>query len=753
MDRHRDSIVPPSRALGLFALAGALIALSGHLELIRRFGTALPFRDQWKCTGQDLLGRWAEGNLSWRHFFEPLNDHWPVLTRALSFMLTRLNGQWNNLVETTCNALLYAVAVFVFLRMILPALGRGLGGVFAIGAGVVLALPVTWENTLWGIQSLVYLQILLSLIYLASIASRDRFDAGWILGQLAGLLVLLTQHSGVLAHAAAVPLLAWRLIHREGRREITMANLAIAMAIIAGFFALIPAMNATAHLRADSWRIALDVALRQLAWPIAHPGGALLIYLPWIFFTLDRVARRRLSATDAFIIAAGFWVGAQAAAIGYGRGADTAGFVSRYCDFLALGLLLNGACLLRLWQATATSVLRFAVLALALGWLGTASRGLWLESRYGHAGYNLSRRNAVNAENLQAVRDYITTRDPGHLSRGSVADTLYTYPPAVRDLLENARFRSLLPPETGAVEARSDQGRIGLVLGWLPSAAPFITGLGLALATAVYGRSRKAPPPALPALETSTWTGKKICATVGVLSLISTTLVALWPGSLEFQRGKRWTNAFAPPVPGVTFVDLNLRSADSRNEISPAAPQRAVATIPAEMRMHWYGTLLGGSPEFQGVLRGSDFEVRQRYLFVPVTGWPSWSGNGLRWRFVDPKTNIEQWVSFVAPNPVDGVAIWQVDAAPFLGKRAALFLYDGGPSQQNWLGVARPAATDNPAFGRTWISLIHAERAEDSHQVIAWFALGSTLVFAGLALWLARERWLSHWRHNDDLAS
>jgi hypothetical protein len=754
MDGHRDSLEEPQQRRHRLALAigGALIALGGHLELIRRFGTSLPFRDQWKCTGQDLLGRWVDGQLTWRHFFEPLNDHLPVLTRALSFAVARLNGQWNNLVEITGNALLHAVAVFIFLLMVIPALGRGAGACFAIGAGVVLALPITWENTLWGIQSLVYLQILLSLIYLGAIATRERFDAGWFVGQAAGLLVLATQHSGILAEVAAVPLLGWRLLRSEGSRVVAMTNLVIALMLIGTFFALIPPMTATVSLRADSWQIALDVALRQLAWPIAHPAGALLLYLPWLVFATDRLARRRLPSPDALILAAGFWVGSQAAAIGYGRAVDAAGFVSRYCDFLSLGLLLNAACLFRLW-ANAGKMPRLLLGAVAAAWALASVNGLWRESRHGHAGFNLERRHAVNAANLAAVSGYLASHDPGHLTGGSVPDTLYTYPPTVKELLDKPGFRAFLPPETGAAEARQDQGRLGTLILWLPRVALGFSGVGVALVAGAYVRSRKTSSFAAPFLEQTEWTRHRVWFAATGLLAGSVAVLALWPGAWNFERTRRWADAFAPPITRVEYVDVRLRPADPGFELSPSAPIRAVATIPVEMRLHWQGTLLGGSPDFQGILRSADFKVPHHHLFVPVSGWPNWPGNGLRWRFQNPVTSEERWVSFMGQNPVDGVAMWEVPTTPFLGWRAALFLYDGGTGPQGWVGVGRPAASNDGSFGREWLSLIHAERAEGTHRLLAAFVVVAALAWAVFTVVSYRGLWLSHWRRVDDPAS
>ncbi|HLP09981.1 MAG TPA: hypothetical protein VK178_17605, partial [Opitutaceae bacterium] len=333
-----------ARPWRLLALGAALLALAGRLCLIRGYGTALPFRDEWKAVAVDLLDPWLAGTLGWRNFVAPLNDHCLVLTRTFAFALVRLNGQWNNLLETSLNALLLVPPLALVVRTVAPALGRAAAVAWTLLAGLLLALPITGENTLWGIQSLVFFQVALSVIYLWAVATRTRCDALWWLGQLAGGLALLTQQSAVLAPVAAALLLGWRLVRDAETRRNAAAGVAFAALWIGCYFALAPDFTVTSDMRADSWRVALDVCLRQLAWPLPHPAFAFLLYAPWLWFVADRLRRRRLDAADALLLVLALWVGAQAAAIGFGRGGETTGFVSRYCDFLLYGVIVNAAC-------------------------------------------------------------------------------------------------------------------------------------------------------------------------------------------------------------------------------------------------------------------------------------------------------------------------------------------------------------------------------------------------------------------------
>jgi len=742
--------VTPAAARGrawwlLAALAGALLALGGRLELIREFGTSLPFRDEWKSTAADLLGPWADGRLEWRAFLAPLNDHWIVLTRLLSFGLARLNGQWNNLLETTVNAVLYGAAIWLFIAAAAPALGRRLGAGFALAAGFVLALPFTWENTLWGIQSLVFLQIGLSLVYLRAVALEPRPTAGWWLGQLAGGLVLFTQQSGVLAYAAAALVLGWRLARRDGDRRVAAAGLGLAALWTLVFLAFGPRLAVTAGHSADSWRVALDVTLRQLGWPLPHPAWAFLMVLPFALFAGTRLVRPRWEGREAFLLATGLWVAAQAAAIGYGRGGDTTGFVSRYCDFLALGYLVNAACLALLWRTFPSRAGRAGTALIAAAWIGCSLPGLWHESTASHTLYNLERRPAVNAQNLAAVRAFIATGNPASLAQEKIGDTLYTYPPTLVELLGKPRFRALLPPETGAAEARADYGRLGALARWLPRAgrglavAGALLGLGLALAGGARpapgeepGTTARAAPPvaAPPPPLFLVWCGATALAAAAWLA---------WPQPFEFATGPRWQAAYAPAGDELEFIDPVFHGETDRH-ILPEDVVGAVATEPAAVRPFWYGTLLGGRPGFTGILRSDPVAVRRRYLFTPVSGWPNWPGNAIRWRFENPADGAVEWRAAEVPptEPREAVILWTVDAAAFRGWKAALVLFDGNGEEHAWLGVARPVATDDPGFGRRWLAALRAERAEPTHRVLAAAALLG--LAGGAAQFVARRR-------------
>ena len=61
MSRSPTDSASSRRAWWLLALGGALLALAGRLWLIRHYGTALPYRDEWKAVIHNTLASIPEG--------------------------------------------------------------------------------------------------------------------------------------------------------------------------------------------------------------------------------------------------------------------------------------------------------------------------------------------------------------------------------------------------------------------------------------------------------------------------------------------------------------------------------------------------------------------------------------------------------------------------------------------------------------------------------------------------------------------
>jgi hypothetical protein len=185
----------------------------------------------------------------------------------------------------------------------------------------------------------------------------------------------------------------------------------------------------------------------------------------------------------------------------------------------------------------------------------------------------------------------------------------------------------------------------------------------------------------------------------------------------------------------VTYSELQFEQDDTGMQNLVAA-RGAVETVPVEARTFWYGTRLKLKPDFRGVLRSQPFIVQSRYLTVPFTGFPCFPGNGLRVRFIDPVTKKEAWESYVGNDAGTSWNLWTLDASAYQGAEATLFLYDGHDGPKGWLGVARPAQTDDSAFSTQWRAHLRLERAHATHRTIAIATLATGVISLALWLWL-----------------
>src|ERR1700678_1934878 len=99
----------------LLPLSLFLLISGATLVGIVRFGSDLPFWDQWAKEGELLYAPWFEHGVLWRNLFLPHNEHRIAPTLALNFSLVLAGDQWDARVQCVANAALdSAVAVGLF---------------------------------------------------------------------------------------------------------------------------------------------------------------------------------------------------------------------------------------------------------------------------------------------------------------------------------------------------------------------------------------------------------------------------------------------------------------------------------------------------------------------------------------------------------------------------------------------------------------------------------------------------------------
>ncbi len=241
-----------ARALPLLAVF--LIVFGARLWLIDRFGSPVPFMDQWDAEARGVIKPWLDGTLGADRIFEAHNEHRVALTRLLTLALFCGNGQWDPRLEAVVSSLIYAVVAVLaavgFTRLV-SARFRG-----AVFVGVVLlgALPFGWENTLFGFQSQFYLLVLFSLMAMWGLGTQVAFSGGWWLGAAAGLLACFAMGSGFFAAAAVLAILGAEILTRRSIKwtKGNLATLVVCLALIALGLLMRTVVPGHADLRAQS---------------------------------------------------------------------------------------------------------------------------------------------------------------------------------------------------------------------------------------------------------------------------------------------------------------------------------------------------------------------------------------------------------------------------------------------------------------------------------------------------------------------
>jgi hypothetical protein len=367
--------------LGL-ALAVFLAIWGAKLVVLDRFGSDLPFWDQWSKEGDVFYPAWFERGELWRPLFAPHNEHRIAPTLALNLGLVAATGQWDARVQCVVSAGLHAAVLAGLFLWAWHRLPRPWG--LATGALCALlgAAPIVWENLLSGFQSGFYFLAGFSLLAIGGLLHRA-FSRRWWAGAIAAAATLVSMGSGLLC-VVPVALLAafrWSESRQAGRRDAWATLLASGLVLAWGAWLHTP-IAAHATLRAHSLGEFILYASRCLAWPLPeHPWLALLFWAPWLALAIWRLKKGavRDDAAIDFVLAAGLWVIIPVAAVAYSRGGGGGMPASRYGDLFGLGLVLAFCSLALLapgWRHPKTIAAIWslgAVVAVAL-----AARGAWL---------------------------------------------------------------------------------------------------------------------------------------------------------------------------------------------------------------------------------------------------------------------------------------------------------------------------------------------------------------------------------------
>jgi hypothetical protein len=437
--------------------------LGAKFGLIDRYGSDLPYWDQWDAEGARLFRPYVEGTLPAADLFAPHNEHRPLFTRLLALLLLEAGDrQWDGRIQLVANALLHASIALLLLGLVWHALPPLAVIPFTGFLALAFGSPVSWENTLVGFQSQFYFVLLFSTLHVgATLLARPRSWIWWV-APLAGMAALFSMASGVLSAVAILAAMAIRALRdrrfSSGDAYVVVGN---ALLIIAGWLLRVDVAGHAA-LKAGSPAVWLDAWLHQFSWPIVSLWAAPLgLVAP--LATAVAYGRKQIDGPVALALLGGCaWFCLQAAAIAYARGAEGHGYASRYTDILAIGQVIGALALAYLAVTARQTRARVGWLVLTVAFMVV---GVWGQSR--QAGE--TQRNslqvfpAVNEARIVSVRRYLANRDPAFFKKEPWDELPYPSAAYLAQLLDTPSIRALQPasvrpPPVFSVDASATRG-------------------------------------------------------------------------------------------------------------------------------------------------------------------------------------------------------------------------------------------------------------------------------------------------------
>jgi hypothetical protein len=421
----------------------SVLFIGFKLWLIKVYGNATPFWDQWDAEAAGLYKPLSDGTLTWKQIVDHHNEHRIVTTRLLALLLLYLNKTWNPLLQMVTNAGLHLMAVLLFNALLIKVVGRNNLTALLAFSLILFCIPYGWENTLVGFQAQFYFVLFFSIASIWLIVSNEPFDKRWWTGVAVGVLAFLSLASGVFVFFTAmlVGLIAYLLKLRKTVRQL-LACAVLAVLFLAGVLLtpILPYHDIyKAHSLLELYR-SLKVAL---GWPIHYnllsvgirnlPIGIFVVFMLW----------KRPAANDSrwFLFALCAWSLLQAVSIAYGRAAGP--LAPRYKDLHIIPIFLSFACFIPLIEAGIGSWRNYAVAGF-IAWTTILLTSIGLNSVKYLPG-ELNTKREWNIAEEKNTRNYVATGNINYLRNKPEMHIPYPDADRLAAIIELPGVREILP--------------------------------------------------------------------------------------------------------------------------------------------------------------------------------------------------------------------------------------------------------------------------------------------------------------------
>jgi len=442
----------------LISIGIILVVFGSRLRIVERYGSDLPWWDQWGGEAEQVLTPWLQHGELWRNLFTPYSEHRIAPTKALNLALEVMGGQWDARVQCVVNAMLVAALAAVLLGWV----RGGFAPFWSLAATILgvlfLSLPLASDNILGGFQSQFLFLAGFSLAAIYGLINRPAGSALWLLASCAGCLALVSMGSGFFFSIPVLCVTAFRLAG-AGRRLGLWTTLAAAILFSAIGWWIRPLAPWQGVLHAKNAHDYFLYLAHCLAWPKPDwPWLGLPFWLPWGVLAARWTfsSSRRDEPARTFVFAGGFWVLLQLLAVSYARGARGEYPANRYAEILTLGLLFSFLSLPFVFPAS----WRRTPIVIGILWsLAVAGIASYQSRRFFE--FSLPASKASYAACERNIQGYLITNEFSYLNKTPVTEiplfageplARVMAPPEIRGIMP-ASVRPPIPLEPGGKSA------------------------------------------------------------------------------------------------------------------------------------------------------------------------------------------------------------------------------------------------------------------------------------------------------------
>ena len=334
-----------------------LFCIGSKWLLIQKYGSDIPYMDQWNGEATSIIIPWLENKFNfWESFWTAHNEHRIGWTRMWALFWVIANGQWDPLLITSLNAFVHLIGgillMYIFRNFYVNKGQLFLPVVFLL----VFSLPISWANTLHAFQIQVYLSMACAFLALYTLTNPSPSISALIIGiitSLAGIPCLST------AFATPLAVIVVKNLHAYKIRKWDKNYLVIITSCLVIFTLSLLSIHPTpGHI--PLYAIGLDQFIIFFVKVCSIPFhkeiflvqcfGVIIIHSPFICFVffLLKSDGKSWESHDLTLLSLGAWLFLQTAAISYSRGNSELGI--RHLDTFVLLIIVNAISLAYILQ-------------------------------------------------------------------------------------------------------------------------------------------------------------------------------------------------------------------------------------------------------------------------------------------------------------------------------------------------------------------------------------------------------------------